>query len=206
MTIFNVVLFSENILVIYSKLKTIKLSLIFAVIVGSINYLFIINYSVLLGLGGTKTFLSLKTRDTRRVKCREEAGKREDLDCWETVHVGGLGEWWVVWNKPYPRSCVICAILIWIIKYDTFLILPWEVLQISLSKPTFQSTTNMLRILLIAGFCLLLKQGQLDIKCCYVSLLKIIFPVEAFTCCMGFDSCSQTCETSNRCTKISRPG
>ena len=68
MTIFNVVLFSENILVIYSKLKTIKLSLIFAVIVGSINYLFIINYSVLFGLGGTKTFLSLKTRDTRRVE------------------------------------------------------------------------------------------------------------------------------------------
>ena len=48
-------------------------------------------------------------------------------------------------------------------------------LNIGLSKPTFQSTTNMLRILLIAGFCLLLKQGQLDIKWCYVTH-RIIFP------------------------------
>ena len=85
------------------------------------------------------------------------------------------------------------------------LILLWEVLYNSLSKPTFRTTTSMLRILLIAGFCLLHKQGQFNMRSCYVSHMMIIFPVNAAnnTCCLGWDSCSQTCETDHACLTTS---
>ena len=80
-----------------------------------------------------------------------------------------------------------------------------EVLRISLSKPTFRTTTSMLRILLIAGFCLIHKQGQFNMRSCYVSHMMIIFPVNAAnnTCCLGWDSCSQTCETDHACLTTS---
>ena len=78
-------------------------------------------------------------------------------------------------------------------------------LKLDTSKPTFRTTTSMLRILLIAGFCLLHKQGQFNMRSCYVSHMMIIFPVNAAnnTCCLGWDSCSQTCETDHACLTTS---